>query len=366
MKKTALYDSHLNLKARMIPFAGFLLPVQYEEGIRKEHNRVRNHVGIFDVSHMGQIRIKGQKAADHLQWVTCNNVSKLDTGKAQYSLLTNFKGGIVDDVIIYCIEKDKDYLICVNAINKDKDLEWIQEHQRGNLREDVQVSDESDDWSLIAIQGPKALQLASLIFGENILSLNSFDCIFCRDCWIARTGYTGEEGVEVFVPVEQVCDLWQRLLDEGQDLQVGAIGLGARDSLRIEMKYPLYGHEIDEDINPIESGLGWVVKFKKGDFIGRDAIWKVKEMGISRKLVGLKMLEGGGIPRQGYKIQNDEKVEIGDITSGILSPTLGVPIGIGYVSNQFASISHQVRVVIRQHLVKAEVVKTPFIVKNKS
>lgn len=343
----------------MIPFAGFLMPLQYTEGIRKEHNRVREHVGLFDVSHMGQLRVQGQEALASLQWMTSNNVEKLNTQESQYSLLTNFQGGIIDDVIIYCIEKDRDYLVCVNAINKDKDLKWMIQNQKRS----TQITDESSYWALIAIQGPKALDLGVLAFGKEVLGLRPFTFMFWKDFYIARTGYTGEEGLEAFIPESLVKNLWQRLLEEGKKFQVGPIGLGARDSLRTEMKYPLYGHEINEEINPIEAGLGWAVKFKKGEFIGRDQILKVKQEGPSRRLIGFKMLDQVGIPRQGYKIHSgihNDKI-IGCVTSGIFSPTLNIPIGIGYVNIGYESVGSQIQVAIRQRLAKAEVVKTPFI-----
>ena len=335
------------------------MPLQYTEGISKEHCRVRNHVGLFDVSHMGQLRVKGSGAIASLQWMTSNNVDKLDVGRSQYSLLTNFDGGIIDDVLVYCVEKNTDYLVCVNAINKEKDLQWMIQ----NKKENTQVIDESAYWALIAIQGPKALKLATFIFGQEISILQPFHFVFWEGSYVARTGYTGEEGLEVFVPELLAKDLWRRLLEEGEEFQIGPIGLGARDSLRLEMKYPLYGHEIDEQTNPIEAGLGWAVKFKKGDFIGREKILRVKEEGATRKLIGFKMLERGGFPRQGYKIYSDDgnSHQIGHVTSGILSPILGVGIGVGYVQKGFEDIGHHIQIGIRQRFVKAEVVKTPFI-----
>ncbi len=343
----------------MIAFAGFSMPLQYTEGISKEHHCVRNHVGLFDVSHMGQVRVKGREAVTSLQWMTSNNVDRLNAGEAQYSLLINFQGGIIDDVLIYCVEKNADYLVCVNAINREKDLKWLIQ----NKKEGTQIIDESSYWALIAIQGPKALSLAASVFGQEVSTLQSFRFIFQEGSYIARTGYTGEEGLEIFVPEHLAKNLWQRLLEEGKNFQVGVIGLGARDSLRIEMKYSLYGHEIDEETNPIEAGLGWAVKFKKGDFIGREKILKMKEEGPACKLIGFKMLERGGIPRQGYKIYSDDKssYQIGHVTSGILSPTLGVGIGIGYVQKSFEQIGCKIHVAIRQRFIGAEVVKTPFI-----
>ena len=352
-----MYESHIQLNAKMIAFAGFSMPLQYTEGISKEHLRVRNHVGLFDVSHMGQMRVKGAGAITSLQWMTSNNVDRLDIGTAQYSLLTNFEGGIVDDILIYCLEKGTDYLVCVNAVNKEKDLQWMEQNKKG----DVQIIDESSYWALIAVQGPKALQLANIIFGQEISTLQPFRFILQEGSCIARTGYTGEEGLEVFVPEHLAKDLWQRFLEKGKEFQIGPIGLGARDSLRVEMKYSLYGHEIDEGTNPIEAGLGWAVKFKKGDFIGRDKILRIKEESPSRRLVGFKMLERGGIPRRGYKIYSDDSCEIGHVTSGILSPTLSVGIGIGYVKVDFEEVGHKIQIGIRQRFVGAEVVKTPFI-----
>lgn len=358
MKKTRLYEDHLKLGAKMMPFAGYLMPVQYSKGIRMEHHCVRNHVGLFDVSHMGELRVQGEGAYSSLQWMTSNNVDRLEPGQAQYSLLLNFQGGIVDDVLIYCIEKNTDYLVCVNAINKDKAMQWMLQNQKRQTH----IKDESDDWSQIAVQGPKALKLAELTFGTGILSLASFRFLSLEGSYVARTGYTGEDGVEIFVRNDLAVELWRELLEKGQDFQVSPIGLGARDCLRIEMKYSLYGHEIDEQTNPIEAGLAWTVKFKKGDFIARDKLLKIKQEGPSRQLIGFKILDKGGLPRQGYPIHDCENNEVvGHVTSGTLSPTAGIPIGIGYVSSHLANVGQTIQVAIRKHLVKAEVVKTPFI-----
>uniref|UniRef100_UPI00403DDC6D glycine cleavage system aminomethyltransferase GcvT n=1 Tax=Bdellovibrio bacteriovorus TaxID=959 RepID=UPI00403DDC6D len=258
MKKTPLADTHEKLGARMVDFAGWYMPVQYI-GLREEHNNVRTNVGLFDVSHMGEVRVKGPKALETLEWLTTNDVSKLNDGEAQYSLLPNDQGGLVDDIIVYCLSKDSDYLVCVNASNKDKDFAWMTKHNKG-----AHITDESDLWGQIAIQGPKALELCDRVFDIKVSEMKSFTIksgtFKGHKIMIATTGYTGEKGCEVFVEAAGTADLWMTLLEKGKDLGCMGIGLGARDTLRTEMKYSLYGHEIDDTTNPYEAGLGWVIK----------------------------------------------------------------------------------------------------------
>mgnify|MGYP001096603153 CR=1 FL=1 len=357
MKRTALYDEHIKLNARMVEFAGWEMPVQYK-GLIEEHLNVRKNVGLFDVSHMGEVFFRGENALKTLQWLTTNDVSKLNDGQAQYSLLPNPNGGLVDDIIVYCLKKNSEYLVCVNASNADKDYEWMTKNNKG-----AEITNESDKWSQIAVQGPKAMELLSKIFGSQIEQLPSFNCQYFLfgnvQVLVAATGYTGEKGVEIFVPNAQAPKLWQELLKQGESLGVQAIGLGARDTLRTEMKYSLYGNEIDDQSNPIEAGLGWVVKFDKGDFIGREKMLKVKEEGPTKKLVGFKLLDRG-IPRHGYKLFSESGEEIGCVTSGTMSPSLDESIGIGYVKENFSSLGSQFLVEIRNRKVKAQVVKTPF------
>lgn len=357
-KRTPLADIHEKSGGRMVDFAGWWMPVQYV-GLREEHDNVRKNVGLFDVSHMGEIRFKGPKALESLQWLTSNDVAKLNDGEAQYSLLPNEQGGLVDDIIVYCLKKDADYLVCVNASNKDKDFAWMVAHNKG-----ADVTDESDKWGQIAIQGPKALELCDRVFGHAVSAMKPFTAwqgkFRNHSVLFVTTGYTGEKGGEVFVDAAGTAELWTALLEQGRDLGVMPIGLGARDTLRTEMKYSLYGHEIDDATNPFEAGLGWVVKPAAKDFVGKGPMMALKERGISRKLVGFKMLDKG-IPRQGYALLSFDNREIGKVTSGTHSPSLDAPIGIAYVETPFSAEGTEVLVDIRGRKVKAQVCKTPFV-----
>lgn len=360
MKKTPLADTHEKLGARMVDFAGWYMPVQYI-GLREEHNNVRTNVGLFDVSHMGEVRVKGPKAVETLEWLTTNDVSKLNDGEAQYSLLPNDQGGLVDDIIVYCLSKDNDYLVCVNASNKDKDFAWMTKHNKG-----ADITDESDLWGQIAIQGPKALELCDRVFDIKVSEMKSFTVksgtFKGHKIMIATTGYTGEKGCEVFVEAAGTADLWMTLLEKGKDLGCMGIGLGARDTLRTEMKYSLYGHEIDDTTNPYEAGLGWVIKPAKKDFMNKAQIVGKKEAGLTRNLVGFKMLEKG-IPRQGYSLFSFDNKEIGKVTSGTHSPTLDEPIGIAFIDVAYAKEGTEFLLDIRGRKVKAVVCKTPFVTK---
>jgi aminomethyltransferase len=359
-QKTPLYEDHVKLNGRMVDFAGWLMPVQYE-GLKEEHTFTRTQAGLFDVSHMGEIRVKGPKAVESLQWMTTNDVASLEKGQAHYSLLPNFEGGLVDDIFVYCLEKNADYLVCVNASNKDKDFAWMTKNNKG-----ADITDESSQWGQIAIQGPKALQLCDEVFApiqvsemqRNQIKVGKFKN---HTIMIATTGYTGEKGCEVFIEAAGTSELWNALLNS--PTKAKAIGLGARDSLRTEMKFSLYGHEIDDTSNPYEATLGWAMKPNAKDFIGKAPIVKAKELGLKRKLVGFKMLERG-IPRQGYEIKKETGEKIGVVTSGTHSPTLDEPIGIAYVETSFSPEGSQFFVDIRGKLVKAHVVKTPFVNKT--
>ncbi|MCB9025992.1 MAG: glycine cleavage system aminomethyltransferase GcvT [Bdellovibrionaceae bacterium] len=358
MQKTPLHQNHIELGARMVEFAGWSMPIQYK-GLREEHMCTRTQVGIFDVSHMGEIRISGERAEETAEWLTSNYVGRLENGQAQYSLLTNENGGIVDDVIVYCVEKGKDYFICVNASNTNKDFAWMQEHNKG-----AKISNESPFWGQIAVQGPKAMDLIEDIFGEEVKKIPSFYFSNTQwqgaHCMIARTGYTGEDGCEIFISAEKALLLWKTLLEQGAKYHIQPIGLGARDTLRTEMKYSLYGHEIDDHRNPYEAGLGWVVKPQQKDFIGKNKIVAKKEEGLKNKLVGFKMLDKA-IPRQEYKVFSLEENEIGFVTSGTMSPCLNEGIGIAYVLQEFADEGTEFLIQIRQKKWKAQVVKTPFV-----
>ncbi len=355
---TPLFEEHTALGAKMVDFAGWKMPVEYE-GLRAEHLHVREVVGLFDVSHMGEIRLRGPKALESLEWLTSNWAGKLEPGQAQYSLLTNAAGGVVDDLIVYCMEKGADYLLCVNASNKDKDLLWIMDHHKG-----CEVIDESAQWGQIAVQGPKALTLLERLFSSEIRSLPSFHFAPFQfqgaEVLVARTGYTGESGVEIFVPSEYTPALWRELMSRGEDLPLKPIGLGARDTLRTEMKYPLYGNELTDLTNPYSAGLGWVIKPDKKDFMGRAQMLEAKEQGLKQKLVGFKMLDRG-IARHSYSLFSFDNQEIGRVTSGTPSPCLNENIGIGYVDVAFSEVGTEFFVDIRGRRIRAQVVKTPFV-----
>lgn len=360
IKKTPLAQAHEKLGAKMVDFAGWWMPVQYV-GLKEEHLNVRKHIGLFDVSHMGEVRVKGPKALATLEWLTTNDVAKLNNGEAQYSLLPNEQGGLVDDIIVYCLEKDRDYLVCVNASNKDKDFQWMLKNNKG-----ADITDESDRWGQIAIQGPAALELVHKIFPQVATDAKAFTFLRTKykssEALIAFTGYTGERGCEIFIGAADTEALWNELLAKGKDLHTMPIGLGARDTLRTEMKYSLYGHEIDDTTNPFEAGLGWVVKPLKKDFIGKTPMVTAKEKGLSRSLIGFKMLDKG-IPRQGYGIFSFDNREVGKVTSGTLSPSLDESIGIAYVAKDLAKLGQEINVDIRGRKAKAVVVETPFVKK---
>jgi aminomethyltransferase len=358
LKKTPLFNEHQKLNARMVEFAGWHMPIQYK-GLREEHECVRQHVGLFDVSHMGEIRFKGPKALASLEWLTTNNVANLKKGDAHYSLLPNDRGGLVDDIIIYCLEENQDYLVCVNAANKDKDFAWMVKHNKG-----ADITDESDRWSQIAVQGPKALSLCDQVLGAPISQMAGFKILPVKfqghQALVATTGYTGEKGCEIFIENAGAATLWCALMQIGQPLSVQPIGLGARDTLRTEMKYSLYGNEIDDTTNPYEAGLGWVIKADHKEYLGKAEILGKKTRGLERKLIGFKMQEKG-IPRHGYSLFSFDNKEIGKVTSGTHSPTLDEPIGIGYVTADLAKEGSEFLVDIRGRKVKAQVCKTPFL-----
>ena len=355
IQRTPIYDSHIEQGARMVPFAGWEMPVQYS-GIREEHTHVREKLGLFDVSHMGEIRVRGEKSLETLQWVTTNDVSRLKEGEAQYSLFGNNQGGIVDDLIVYCMTPGEEYLLCVNAANTDKDFAFLQENNKG-----AELINESSQWGQIAIQGPMALAAVEKVTGEDLSSLPGFCFKSWGHCYIAKTGYTGEDGVEIFVPWGEANALWKRFFAECPEAL--PIGLGARDTLRTEMKYPLYGQDISDTTIPYSAGLGWVVKPAKGDFLGKDLMVQAKEAGIPRKLVGLE-ITGKGIARPGYKVFSVDSEEAGEVTSGTLAPSLNKAIAIAYVDKALADVGTKVLVQMRNKWLEAEVVKTPFYKKG--
>jgi len=361
LKTTALKEEHQKMGAKMVEFAGWLMPIQYE-GVGPEHKNTRENIGVFDVSHMGEILVSGPRALETLQWTTTNDVSKLLKGQAQYSLFPNAKGGIVDDLIVYCLEPANSYLLCVNASNTNKDFKFLLDNNRG-----AKLENQSDQWAQVALQGPKALQLANELLGEDFAILPSFNFKEVKfkgnTCFVARTGYTGEDGVEIFIPWKLSIDFWQKTFEMGTKLGAKPVGLAARDTLRVEMKYPLYGQEIDDDTNPYEAGLGWVVKPQAKDFLGKDKMLLGKEAGLKRKLIGFKLLERG-VPRGGYALFSFDNREIGKVTSGTMSPSLGEGIGVGYVDINYAKEGTEILLDIRGKKFKARVVKTPFVTKN--
>jgi len=340
VKRTALYEEHVKAGGKMVPFAGFELPVQYE-GIAAEHHRVRTAVGLFDVSHMGEIVFKGPRAAEVVTRLTTNNVANVKPGRAVYTPVCRADAGIVDDMIFYK-KSDTEWFVCVNASNKDKDYAWFIEQTHG----DCEVTDLSSQYSQIAVQGPKAPELLARIFGEDVLAMKPFWFAMKQyrgqEILFATTGYTGEAGGELYIPHAVAVDLWQELMAKGADLGVGPIGLGARDSLRMEMKYCLYGNDIDDTTSPLEAGLQWTVKFDKGDFNGRDVMLAQEKAGLKRHLVPF-VVEGKGVPRHGYKVFAGTE-EIGVVTSGTMSPSMKIPIGIAYVKAPYNAVGSQIEI----------------------
>ncbi len=355
-KKTALYDIHKSLGAKIVPFAGFWMPVQYK-GIMAEHKRVRTTVGIFDVSHMGEFEFRGPDAERFLNKITINNVSGLEVGQVQYSAMCYPDGGIVDDLLTYRF--DDHYVLVVNAANLIKDREWIQEHlPEGG----VDFDDISNDITLIAIQGPKSRALLQKIASIKLRPIPFYHFAVGQiagiDAVISRTGYTGELGYEIYISRTHSEELWNALFEAGKSYRVEPIGLGARDTLRVEMKYCLYGNDIDHTTNPLEAGLGWITRLKKGNFIGRDALITEQERGLKRELVGFECL-GRAIPRKGYPILKDG-MAVGSTTSGAHSPMLNKGIGIGYVAKNHSSIGTELQMEIRGKLHSIKIVETPF------
>jgi len=358
MKNTALTDVHISLGAKMVPFAGFNMPVQYA-GINSEHEAVRNSVGVFDVSHMGEFILKGERALDLIQRVSANDASKLFDGKIQYTYLPNETGGIVDDFLVYRID-EKTYLLVVNASNIEKDWEWISKFNT----EGVEMIDISDRTSLLAIQGPKSIDVLQKLTDIDLSALDYYSFqkgVFAgiKNVLISATGYTGAGGFEIYFENTNAKRIWDAIFEAGKEYEITPIGLGARDTLRLEMGFCLYGNDIDETTSPLEAGLGWVTKFTKS-FTNSENLKKEKEAGIANKLVGFELLERG-IPRHDYEVQDSSGTHIGRVTSGTQSPTLQKPIGLGYVKKEFGKVGTEIFINIRNKAVKAVVVKPPFI-----
>lgn len=355
IKKTPYTDFHIAAGAKMVPFAGYLMPVQYS-GIIEEHKAVRSRVGLFDLSHMGEFEVSGKDATKFLQSVTTNDVATLEIGQVQYSCMTYEDGGIVDDLLIYRL--DTDYMLVVNAANIEKDFQWLSKHLSG----DVDLVNRSDELSLLAIQGPQAQMLLEEITDLDLDGLEYYRCtcdeVGGREVLFSRTGYTGEDGFEFYIPNEDGEFFWKVLKKAGKKYDMALVGLGARDSLRLEMKMALYGNDIDKATNPYEAGLGWVVKLEAGPFVGSDVLEKVKKDKPAKRLVSL-VVEGKAFPRPGYKIF-DGSEEIGIVTSGTISPSLGIPIAMGYVPRRLAKPGNRVEIEIRGKRFGADVVKPPF------
>ncbi|HEV8285554.1 MAG TPA: glycine cleavage system aminomethyltransferase GcvT [Chitinophagaceae bacterium] len=360
MKNTPFTNKHIALGAKMAEFAGYNMPISYT-GINEEHSTVRNNAGVFDVSHMGEFILKGENALDLIQRVTTNDASKLTAGKAQYSCMTNESGGIIDDLLIYCIEENKVYMIVVNASNIEKDWNWISSFNHNN----AEMHNISDKTCLLAVQGPNATKILQPLTEMDILNLKYYTFAKGKfagvdNVLISATGYTGAGGVEIYFEDKDGAagKIWDTIFETGKPQGLKPIGLGARDTLRLEMGYCLYGNDIDDSTSPLEAGLGWITKFNK-DFIAKKILEKQKAEGVERKLVGFEMTEKG-IPRHGYEIKDFAGSVIGVVTSGTQSPSLGKAIGMGYVRKAFSALDTSIYIKVRDKLLQAKVAKIPF------
>ena len=357
MKYTALYKTHKAFGAKMVPFAGYEMPVQYE-GINVEHQTVREAAGVFDVSHMGEFLIKGPEALKLIQKLCSNDASRLKIGQAQYSCLPNFTGGIVDDLIVYRLETDA-FLMVVNANNIEKDWNWIKSHNTF----DVEMKDLSSQYALLAIQGPKAIMAVQALSSLDLAAIKFYhfkigDFAGIQDVIISATGYTGSGGLEIYCKNKDAKQIWNAVFEAGNLYGIKPIGLAARDTLRLEMGYCLYGNDIDHSTSPIEAGLGWITKFTK-EFINSKKLKEQKERGSQQKLVGFELQERG-IPRKGYEIVDANGLPLGVVTSGTMAPSLGIGIGMGYISAHSTAIGTHLGIKIRKKIVAALIVKTPF------
>ncbi len=365
--KTPLYDRHVALGAKLVPFAGYEMPVQYT-GIIDEHNAVRQRAGLFDIGHMGQVAVDGPNAIDYLQYLTPNDVSKLTPGQAHYSMLPNHEGGLLDDILIYRNLEGDGFFVVINASNRHRDVAWMHQVRGEHPEWDVTVRDISDETGMVAIQGPNAFAITQSITDEDLSGCGYYHwtpgTVAGIPVMLGRTGYTGEDGFEVFPPIAEVGTIWDALIAAGKDHGLQPIGLGARDTLRLEARMPLYGQELGEAISPFEAGTSWAVKLDKGDFIGRDAMAKVKAEGPARKAVGFRMTERSGSPRTHYPVGIDGQV-IGEVTSGAFSPTLGENIGLALIDASFAEVGKPLQVEIRGKWFNAEQIKMPFYKRSK-
>ena len=358
MKTVPLHQIHVQLGAKIVPFAGFDMPVRYSSDL-DEHHAVRNNVGVFDVSHMGEFRIKGPKSLDLIQKVSSNDASVLFDGKVQYSYLPNADGGVVDDFLVYKVA-DNDYMLVVNASNIEKDWNWIQSHNT----EGVEMTNVSDDLCLFAVQGPNATAVLQKLTAIDLGAMEYYTFKIgtmagIEDVIISATGYTGAGGFEIYVNKENAEKMWTAIFSAGAEFDIKPVGLGARDTLRLEKGFCLYGNDIDDQTSPLEAGLGWVTKFSK-DFVNSENLKIQKEAGLTRKLVGFEMIDRG-IPRGHYELCDAEGNKLGDVTSGTQSPTLQKGIGLGYVPAIYSKPETEIFVKVRDRLLKAKVVKLPFV-----
>jgi len=359
MKRTKLYNVHKKLGAKIIEYAGFEMPIQYSS-IIAEHKAVRNSVGVFDVSHMGEVLISGDKALDFVQEITANDVSKLVPGRVQYSVMCYPDGGIVDDLLVYRLD-EKEFMLVINAVNTDKDFKWTNDNNKVGAK----IENKSDEFSLLAIQGPDSKNVMKKLTDIDLEKLGYYHFMVTEiqgiEMILSRTGYTGELGYELYFKSNegQAEELWTKIIEAGKEFNILPIGLAARDSLRLERGYCLYGNDIDQNTNPLEAGLSWITKLDKQNFIGKEAILKIKSNGLKRKLSGMISSEKV-FPRHGYEIYSNGK-KIGNVTSGTVSPVLEKPIALGYLQTDFSSPGTRVEISIREKKVFCEVVKLPFV-----
>lgn len=357
MKKTAAHDKHVNLGAKMVPYAGFEMPVQYA-GVREEHRNVRTRCGIFDVSHMGEFFVRGKGALDLLQYLLTNDASKIEVGGIQYTCMPNGEGGIVDDLLLYRMAPEE-YMLVVNAANIKKDWDWINAHNTFG----AEVEDRSDDLSLFAVQGPEAAKVLRDLTDVDLENMKFYTYQIgtfagVDQVIISATGYTGAGGFELYFPNEYAPELWDKIMAAGENFGIQPAGLAARDTLRLEMGFCLYGNDIDETTSPIEANLGWITKFTK-DFLDADRLKRQKEEGVERRLIGFE-LQGRGVPRQGYRIVDENGDDIGIVTSGTMAPSVEKPIGMGYVKTEYRKPGTEIFIQVRNKNVPAQVVKMPF------
>jgi aminomethyltransferase len=357
LKRTPLWDEHRNAGAKLVSFAGYDMPVQYRSGIIAEHQAVRKFAGLFDVSHMGEIDVKGPQALDLVQYVTTNDASKLEYGQAQYSVMCRPDGGAIDDCIVYRMRDG--YMIVVNASNRVKDRDWIAHHAQNF---DCEVTDRSDEIALIALQGPRAEKILARATDADLPAIAYYHFaegqVAGVPAIISRTGYTGEDGFELYLDAGAAVKVWRKLLEVGAADGLTPAGLGARDSLRLEMGYALYGNDIDEKRTPLEAGLGWVTKLDKSDFIGADALRKLKEQGLRQRLVGF-VLKERGFPRHGYEVRGNGQ-GAGEVTSGTVSPSLDKGVGLAYVASELSKPGTAIEIMVRDKAIPAEVTRPPF------